>query len=221
MRTPPGAYASFAAHQAAWPDERDGAVGAQPRHPGDEETLRALERAMQEFDVSSGPPPQVHSSWNFTSMPADSALMQPDDDPITEDDIEHQNELAARLTRTLQHRPLMSRLSRIEAAYAELPTSITPPEPPVVASVPPPLPPVAQFPKPAEQAQHVAPGRPIEELMEEYGDEQEPLPESSTAWLGNARRERSRVQLHNVAAWFATLAIGFSVIGIAILMLQV
>lgn len=224
MRTPHGRY-GIAASAALSPTSL-AATGAEEhdvptQRLRDEESLRSLERAMEEFDVSGVSPPPTETSWNFTSMPADAARTQ--DDSTQDDDLEHNHELAARLARTLTHRPLMSRLARIEAAYAELPATL---EPPIVASVPPPLPPAAEPPAAVEPLKHLEPAQPngatrsIDELMEEFSDTVTPLPESSTAWLGNARRARNRSFLHNVAGWFATIAIGATVIAGAIFMLR-
>lgn len=131
---------------------------------------------------------------------------------------DHSNEfdrnLAEDIARAMQHRPLMSRLARIEAAYAELPGVL----PPRAASAPPPIP-ANQDAPPSPLAANGAPATPIDQLMEEFGAETT-TPPSSAEWLGKARRERNRARMRNVAAWFATLTIGGTIIALTTLMIK-
>jgi hypothetical protein len=127
--------------------------------------------------------------------------------------IDLERNLAQDIARAMQHRPLMSRLARIEAAYTDevpgvLPSRISD------AMLPPPIPVNDSSP-----ATHAVNGMPIEQLMEEFGADEPTLP-SSTEWLGKARREHAHARLRNVAAWFATLTIGGSILALVTLIIK-
>ena len=221
MRSPPGGFAAAAVYPTSWAAADDvGVQNLQPQMSAEDASRLALERAMRDFESARPAAPSPANPWNFTAVPAGTVEAY-DDVADRDQDNEAEQELAARLSRTMNHRPLMNRLARVQAAYHDTPRA---PEPPVVASVPPPLPPPEEEPsQPLAGAQAAAetPSRPIAELMQEFGGEPVELPEASTAWIGNAERERGRNYIHNIAAWFATAAIGCSVVGIVVLMLRV
>jgi hypothetical protein len=217
MRSPSGGFAAAAVYPTSWAADDIGVHELQPHLSTEDASRLALERAMREFEAARPDAPSPANSWNFTAVPAETAEVHDETFDEDQDDAAEQ-ELAARLSRTLNHRPLMNRLARVEAAYNEAPR---PPEPPIIASVPPPLPQETSQSVAEAQVDAQAALRPIDDLMHEFGDEPIELPETSTAWVGNAQRERGRNHIHNIAAWFATAAIGCSVVGIVVLMLRV
>ena len=130
--------------------------------------------------------------------------------------IDLERNLAEDIARAMQHRPLMSRLARIEAAYTDevpgvLPARIS------ETTLPPPIP-VNDSP-PATLAVNGSAAMPIDQLMEEFGAEEPALP-SPAEWLGKARREHAHARLRNVAAWFATLTIGGSILALVTLIIK-
>jgi hypothetical protein len=155
--------------------------------------------------AASGGAPHSHGEalWNFVSMHG-----QLDDDDATR---ESARGLAEEIAKAMHHRPLMSRLARIESQFGVVPSArgATP-----AATTPPALP-VGRD----EPAAPPALSASIDELMEEFG-ESVSSPPKSVEWLGKARRERNRRRLHNVAAWLATLTIGGSIVATTILLLH-
>lgn len=127
--------------------------------------------------------------------------------------IDFERNLAEDIARAMQHRPLMSRLARIEADYGDVPGVL----PARAAATPPPIP--ASNGSPETLAANGAPAMPIDQLMEEFGAETPTLP-SSAEWLGKARREHARARARSVAAWFATLTIGGSLIALVALIIK-
>ena len=130
--------------------------------------------------------------------------------------IDLERNLAEDIARAMQHRPLMSRLARIEAAYTDEAPGVLPARINDTA-LPPPIP-VNDGP-PATLAVNGSAAMPIDQLMEEFGAEEPTLP-SSAEWLGKARREHAHARLRNVAGWFATLTIGGSILALVTLIIK-
>ena len=130
--------------------------------------------------------------------------------------IDLERNLAEDIARAMQHRPLMSRLARIEAAYTDEVPGVLPARM-SETTLPPPIP-VNDGP-PATLAVNGSAAMPIDQLMEEFGAEVPALP-SPAEWLGKARREHAHARLRNVAAWFATLTIGGSILALVTLVIK-
>jgi hypothetical protein len=122
-------------------------------------------------------------------------------------------QLADDIARVMHHRPLMSRLARVETAHGEAAgfvaksaTRVAPnqPAPAAAATLPPPI--------------SVDP-RSIEEVIDDLGHVAAPPP--SAAWLDKARREHRRERMRNAMAWVTTLAIAGSIVAVAFLLLRV
>jgi hypothetical protein len=121
-------------------------------------------------------------------------------------------QLADDIARAMHHRPLMSRLHRVEAmhgnadgAVARTASRLAPvPAPPSIAALPPPIP--------------VDP-RSLDEVIDDLGHVASPPP--SAEWLDNARREHRRQRNHNALAWVTTVAIASTIIAAAFLLLRV
>ena len=108
--------------------------------------------------------------------------------------------LADDIARAMHHRPLMSRLARVEAAHgdaavmvAKTATGFASPRAhePAAIETPPPLP--------------VADLRSIEELIDDLGYASSPPP--SAEWLEKARRAKAHERRRHALAWVTTLAI--------------
>lgn len=117
-------------------------------------------------------------------------LLKPDfDEP-------EDHQLAADIARAMHHRPLMSRLARVDAVHGDPASAIAQsatrlaPAPEVGAETPPPLP--------------VDP-RSIEEVIDDLRDAAStPL---SSEWLDRARLEKRQEARRHAFAWVTTLAI--------------
>jgi hypothetical protein len=129
--------------------------------------------------------------------------------------IDLERNLAEDIARAMQHRPLMSRLARIEAAYTDEAPGVLPSRVSETA-LPPPIPVNVN---PPETLAANASALPIEQLMEEFGAD-EPILPSSAEWLGKARREHAHARLRNFAGWFATLTIGGSILALVTLIIK-
>lgn len=121
-------------------------------------------------------------------------------------------QLADDIARVMHHRPLMSRLARVETAHGEAAgfvaksaTRVAPNQPaPAAAATLPPLP---------------TDPRSIEEVIDDLDHVAAPPP--SAAWLDKARREHRRERMRNAMAWVTTLAIAGSIVAVAFLLLRV
>jgi hypothetical protein len=199
----------FALHSRNAPVESEQGPGSPAYHPSGAQPPDDFVRASGAFVVRGVPPPQPEQSWNFTTMAAQAQFQE-------DLSIDLERSLAEDIARAMQHRPLMSRLARIEATYADevpgvLPARITEttrPPPIPVNDTPPPLP-----------AMNGSAAMPIDQLMEEFGADEPTLP-SPAEWLGKARREHAHARLRNIAGWFATLTIGGSLIALATLIIK-
>lgn len=120
-------------------------------------------------------------------------------------------QLADDIARVMHHRPLMSRLARVEAehgnaeAHTAKPTPQAIPESSASAEI------AASPPRPAD-------ARSIEEVIDDL--DQAPAPPPSAEWLDNARRAHRTARLRHAAAWATTLAIAVAIIGVALLLLR-
>jgi hypothetical protein len=122
-------------------------------------------------------------------------------------------QLADDIARVMHHRPLMSRLARVETAHGEAAgfvaksaTRLAPnlPAPAAAETLPPPI---------------SADPRSLEEVIDDL-DHVATTPPSAT-WLDTARREHRRERMRNAMAWVTTLAIAGTIVAIAFLLLRV
>jgi len=165
--------------------------------------MRTLNGHAHDMLGASGADDDV-SSWNFIPPDASGSTV------LTEDP-ELERYLVAEITRAARRRPLMKRLAHVEAEFSDAPEG-------VAGDLAPPMPP----PLPATPESGVVPHGmpeptvvlPIDQLMEEFGEE--PTPLASAEWVGNAPRERRRTLVRTVFAWIATLAIGAAIVAIAL-----
>ena len=122
-------------------------------------------------------------------------------------------QLADDIARAMHHRPLMSRLQRVEAMHGNADGAVVrtasrlapvPAAPPGIGALPPPIP--------------VDP-RSLDEVIDDLGHVASPPP--SAEWLDNARRERRRLRNRNALAWVTTVAIASTIVAAAFLLLRV
>lgn len=122
-------------------------------------------------------------------------------------------QLADDIARAMHHRPLMSRLQRVEAMHGGAEGAVTrtasrlapvPAAPPSIGALPPPIP--------------VDP-RSLDEVIDDLGHVASPPP--SAEWLDNARREHRRERNRNALAWMTTVVIASTIIAAAFLLLRV
>jgi hypothetical protein len=127
---------------------------------------------------------------------------------------DQQHDLVESIARAMRKPPLMRRLASIEAEFAgnEQPAAHAAPVPPPV--------PAAAIESAAVGSLAAASDLEAVKRRVEEADAGFVMPPHSAEWLGKARRERNRAILHNVAAWFATLFIGGTIIAATALMLQ-
>jgi hypothetical protein len=167
-----------------------------------------LERASgSELDAL----PPTDTPWNFISQDAEAATTT---EPEEEHDPELERYLVQEIARASRRRPLMKRLERVESAYAELPGNL--PASAGAPPMPPPLPSLDVAPAPASPA-FIAP---IDQLMEQFGENLDTDPPPSAEWLETARRERRQARHRTAFAWIATLAIGAAIIAATMQALQ-
>lgn len=119
-------------------------------------------------------------------------------------------QLADDIARVMHHRPLMSRLARVESAHegaagfvAKSATLAARAEPAAVPA-PPPLPPDA---------------RSLEEVIDDLGYAASPPP--SAEWLDNARLAHRQERMRHAMGWLTTLAIASSIVAGVFLLLRV
>jgi hypothetical protein len=124
-------------------------------------------------------------------------------------------QLADDIARAMHHRPLMSRLQRVEVmhgnaagAVAKSATRLAPvPSTPAAApaqALPPPI--------PTDQ-------RSLDEVIDDLGHFAAPPP--STEWLEKAQRARRRERTRNALAWVTTMGIASTIVAVAFLLLRV
>ena len=122
-------------------------------------------------------------------------------------------QLADDIARAMHHRPLMSRLHRVEALHGNADGAVArtasrlapvPAAAPTTATLPPPIP--------------VDP-RSLDEVIDDLGHVASPPP--SAEWLDNARREHRRERNRNALAWMTTMVIASTIIAAAFLLLRV
>jgi hypothetical protein len=122
-------------------------------------------------------------------------------------------QLADDIARAMHHRPLMSRLQRVEAMHGNADGAVVrtasrlapvPAAPPSIGALPPPIP--------------VDP-RSLDEVIDDLGHVASPPP--SAEWLDNARREHRRERNRNALAWMTTVVIASTIIAAAFLLLRV
>lgn len=122
-------------------------------------------------------------------------------------------QLADDIARAMHHRPLMSRLQRVEAMHGGADGAVVrsasrlapvPAPAPSTAALPPPLP---------------VDSRSLDEVIDDLGHVASPPP--SADWLDNARRERRRQHNRNALAWVTTVVIASTIVAAAFLLLRV
>jgi hypothetical protein len=119
-------------------------------------------------------------------------------------------QLADDIARVMHHRPLMSRLARVESAHegaagfvAKTAKRAAPVEP-ATAEGPPPMP---------------SDPRSIEEVIDDLGYSASPPP--SAEWLDNARLAHREERRRQALGWLTTLAIATTIVATAFLLLRV
>lgn len=121
-------------------------------------------------------------------------------------------QLADDIARVMHHRPLMSRLARVETAHGDAAGAVAKsamrlapaPAAPTETEGPPPLP---------------ADPRSIEEVIDDLGYAASPPP--TAAWLDKARRSQQKERARHAVAWVTTLAIAGVIVAAAGLLLRV
>lgn len=121
-------------------------------------------------------------------------------------------QLADDIARVMHHhRPLMSRLARVETAHG--PAALG-------RSANAGLSPASQETPPEVVLARVPPDpRSLDEVLDDLGHVATPPP--SAKWLDHARRAHRRARMRQAAAWVTTLAIAVSIIGVALALLRV
>lgn len=118
-------------------------------------------------------------------------------------------QLADDIARAMHHRPLLSRLSHVEAIHGDaaaalanaVPSATNPQEIGSLESAPP----LGDF-------------RSLEEVIDDLG--QPPGPPPSAQWLENARLTHRQNRVSHVVAWITTLCIAVSIVGVAALLFR-
>jgi hypothetical protein len=119
--------------------------------------------------------------------------------------------LADDIARVMHHRPLMSRLARVETSHgdaanfvAKSATRVAPtPAPAAAETVPPPT---------------STDPRSIEEVIDDLGYAASAPP--CAEWLHKARREHRKERMRNAIAWLTTIAIASTIVAAAYLLLR-
>jgi hypothetical protein len=120
-------------------------------------------------------------------------------------------QLADDIARVMHHRPLMSRLARVESVHgggADVVAQSAPQAAPEPAAS------SAQAPAPPD-----ADPRSIEEMIDDLGHVASPPP--TAEWLDNARRAHRKAKVRNAVAWATTLGIALVIVGFALVLLRV
>ncbi len=122
-------------------------------------------------------------------------------------------QLADDIARAMHHRPLMSRLQRVEVMHGNAAGAVAksatrlapaPSAPSPDEALPPPLP---------------ADPRSLDEVIDDLGHFAAPPP--STEWLEKAQRQHRRERRRNALAWLTTLGIAGTIVTVAFLLLRV
>ena len=120
------------------------------------------------------------------------------------------SQLADDIARVMHHRPLMSRLARVEAVHGPAAVGVAQPAAGAQGLAAP----------PEAFATPVRPDpRSLEEVLDDLGHVATPPP--SAEWLEHARRAHRKANLRQAVAWMTTLAIAVSIVGVALLLLRV
>jgi hypothetical protein len=115
-------------------------------------------------------------------------------------------QLAGDIARAMRHRPLMSRLGRVDSANAKAPAG-------AVRAVP-----LAAEPDAAEPPPMAADPRSIEEVIDDLDYVASPPP--SAEWLDKARRSQRAERRRHAIAWVTTLGIAGAIVASASLLLH-
>lgn len=121
--------------------------------------------------------------------------------------------LADDIAHVMHHRPLMSRLARLDAAHGDAAGEIA--KSAAELSPPPSTPAAAEPPAPLLPSDP----RSIEEVIDDLGYVASPPP--SAEWLDKARRAQRKERARHAMAWITTLAIAGTIVATASLMLRV
>jgi hypothetical protein len=139
----------------------------------------------------------------FEGEPAMAAQAQVKPDFDGADD----RQLADDIARAMRHRPLMSRLGRVDAVNAKTPAA-------AVRATP-----LAAVPDAAEPAPAAPDPRSIEEVIDDLGYGASPPP--SAQWLDKARRAQRAERRRHALAWVTTLGIAGAIVASASLLLRI
>jgi hypothetical protein len=142
-------------------------------------------------------------AFQFAGEPAMAAQAQvkPDFDGAGD------RQLADDIARAMRHRPLMSRLGRVDAVNAKTPAA--------AARVLP----LAAVADAAEPPPVAADPRSIEEVIDDLGYTASPPP--SAQWLDTARRAHRAERRRHAIAWVTTLGIAGAIVASASLLLRI
>ena len=122
-------------------------------------------------------------------------------------------QLADDIARAMHHRPLMSRLQRVEVMHGNAAGDI--------AKSATRLAPVPSAPSPAQALPPPIPADPrsLDEVIDDLGHFAASPP--STEWLEKAQREHRRKRTSNALAWVTTVGIASTIVAVAFLLLRV
>jgi hypothetical protein len=118
-------------------------------------------------------------------------------------------QLADDIARAMHHRPLLSRLSRVDAIHGDTAASLID----AMQSAPK----VKEI-GPLEAAPPLGELRSLEEVIDDLGNVAGAPP--SAKWLENARQANRQKRVSHVVAWLTTLAIAVSIVGLAALLFR-
>jgi hypothetical protein len=118
-------------------------------------------------------------------------------------------QLADDIARAMHHRPLLSRLSRVDAIHGDVPASVA-----AVITAAPAMQDVASL----GAARSLGELRSLEEVIDDLAQVSGPPP--SAQWLENARRTHRQNRVSHIVAWLTTLAIAVSIVGLAALLFR-
>ena len=142
-------------------------------------------------------------AFQFEGDPAMAAHAQVKPDFDGADD----RQLADDIARAMRHRPLMSRLGRVDAVNAKTPVA-------AVRATP-----LAAVPDAAEPPPVAEDPRSIEEVIDDLGYAASPPP--SAQWLDKARSAQRAERRRHAIAWVTTLGIAGAIVASASLLLHI